>query len=501
MVSLALGGFMLCMAEARAARMPVSTDRVQIGVSFEKGAAVAGDPATLWPEACGQLGEALKTGTGPWNFGLFKRYECSPWDDRPSVAHLEDNSWFVLVQFGKDRSDVSLYWSPFGKEPMAVTEMAGKAPLVYLADPDYAHSVTAQLLDKSPFLSVVDASVLRPATGGGATKIPSPPRNLLIFSAEFDDSTKTFFAKRVAGATRSSDAPGPIAWQIDRELPAGPMLFAMASEGRGSMAAALSKSHTDLANELDEVAGKEGGFTISNPAAAIANAMTSGYVGLRHGRSLMTDPLTSQVSFYGLFVELRGAPLKGLVFYHDVWPVVKVTTDPATGAGNSVATSFSSSRTLIGWSFGLPPGMFVDRLSFVPKLGITSIRNDIQIFSRGGLSFPESFVTDSALSYGLEVAAELRTEFFTSRGWVARDASLQSGGKGTDAVEVVDSRYGVDFFLDGPRLRPLGKRASLSFLLFGLREQVAFTKSDPDAAVKSINYEINYVGGGVALAY
>jgi hypothetical protein len=498
---LLVGGTLLCPQEAHAARKPVVTDLVQVGISFDKDAAVVGDPATLWPRACQQLGEALKTGAGPWNFGLFNRHECLSWDDRPSVASLSEDSWLVVVHFGRDRVDVSLFWSNFGKDRMAFSEMAGKAPLVHLADPEYARTVAAGLLDRSPFLSAVETEALRRPAAGGDSLIPPPPSQLQIFSVEFDDSTRTFLAKRVATATRSSDTSGPLAWQLDGEIPAGPKLYAMSASGRGSMAAALARSHATLAKELDETAGQEDGFTLSNPAAAIGSAMASGYVGLRHGRSLMADPLTGQVGFYGVFVELRGAPLKGLVFYHDVWPSVDVTPDPATGAGTSVATSFSSSRTLLGWSFGLAPGMVVDRLSFVPKLGVTSIRNDIEIFSRGGISFQETFESKSALSYGLEVAAEWRTDLFTSRGWLARDASVGSGGKGPDAVEVVDSRYGIDLFIDGPRLRSLGRRASLSFLVFGLMEQVAFTKSDPDAAVKSIDYDINYVGGGVALAY
>lgn len=508
-------GYLLFIAlfatSAFANRVPVHANDVEISLDYEPAHGGLHELESVWPKACKQLGKALERNSGPWGFGLFSDYNCLPWD-RHLAADVNSSKpsdlWSVKIRIRQEKMTISIHWPPAGTQALASVDISSKLALNHLTNEAFAKIIAASLLDRSPILTQIGSggteSRRRRSTEiveDKALNLPDPPSSLRAFHLDFDEEKKIFLPKSIGFARISRDSDESPDWQIEKtKITEGPF-YAIAEAGRGTMATRLQNAKENAVAYLDRKAEDDGKLNFRIAKAALQSSTAAGYIGLRYGKSLDADPLTSQIGFYGLFVELRGAPLNGLVFYHDVSPKVNIAPVSNSPAGSAIVKSFSSSRTVFGWSFDYEPRRFIDLIDFVPKFGRSSNSSDIMVFTTANNATIEHFDSKSALSLGAEIGIWFQRDSFDARVWHARDFGVSTGSSDSDSSNIFDTKYGVDVYIKGQKIPSFGRRASLSYLLLGLSEHVELKKKTYGTGVNGIDYDLTYLGGGVALSY
>ncbi len=508
-------GYLLFIAlfatSAFANRIPVHTNEVEISLDYDPADGRQHDLESVWAKACKQLGKALERNSGPWGFGLFSEHDCLPWDRQLAVDANSSKSsdvWLVRLRVRKDKTTISMHWPPAGTQALGTVDINSKLALNHLTSEAFAKIIAASLLDSSPILTQISSDGTESRRRRGpeivddkVLNLPDPPSSLRIFRLDFDEGKKIFLPKSLGVAKISQESDGTQEWQIEKIQPTEGPVYAIAEAGRDSMSTQLQNAKENAVAHLDRKAEDDGKLNFSIAKAALQSSTAAGYIGLRYGKSLDSDPLTSQIGFYGLFVELRGAPLNGLVFYHDVSPKVKIAPVSNSPAGSAIVKSFSSSRTVFGWSFEYEPKRFIDVIDFVPKFGRSSNSSDIMVFTTANNATTERFESKSSLSLGAEIGIWFLRKNFDARLWHARDFGLSAGGADSDSSDIFDTKYGVDVYFKGQKIPSFGRRASLSYLLLGLSEHVELKKKTSATSVNGINYDLTYLGGGVALSY
>ena len=496
---------------AFANRIPVHTNQVEIFLDYDPAKGGLHELESVWPKACKQLGQALERNSGPWGFGLFSEHDCLPWDKRLAAdanPSKPSDPWFVTISVHQEKTTISMHWPAVGTQALATVDIGSKLALNHLTNEAFAKIIAASLLDSSPVLTRIDSvgSERRRRRSSEifeeqSLNLPDPPSSLRVFRLDFDEGNKIFLPKSLGIAKTSQDSDGAPDWQIEKMTPTEDPVYAIAEAGRGAMATRLQNAKEKAVAYLDRKAEDDGKLNFSIAKAALHSSTAAGYIGLRYGKSLDGDPLTSQIGFYGLFIELRGAPLNGLVFYHDVSPKVNIAPVSNSPAGSAIVKSFSSSRTVFGWSFDYEPKRFIDLIDFVPKLGRSSNSSDIMVFKTANNATIQHFDSKSALSLGGEIGIWFQRKSFDARLWHARDFGVSTGSSNPDSSNIFDTRYGVDVYFKGQKIPSLGRRASVSYLLLGLAEHVELIKKTSGSGVNGINYDLTYLGGGVALSY
>jgi hypothetical protein len=88
--------------------------------------------------------------------------------------------------------------------------------------------------------------------------------------------------------------------------------------------------------------------------------------------------------------------------------------------------------------------------------------------------------------------------------WASDDFGTNPLIKGS-VTKVNNLRAGVDTLVKGPSLKIRGKDINLSFLLYGLYENMSLTKTGStateDIEVNGVRLQIALIGGGLAIAW
>ena len=191
-------------------------------------------------------------------------------------------------------------------------------------------------------------------------------------------------------------------------------------------------------------------------------------------------------------------------FWHDKQP--KRTATLAGANGPSVA-SVEFSRHTIGYSWEFDPGLFVDRITIDPKIGIWNYKSNLPAVydTEGRVSQMKAFNLGRAASLAIEVGLEERSSWYTLRGWYALTSGislLKSGGR------VTSNRFGIDaYFTAGPTISMFSmpfKTALIGCYFYEKVSLLASKASDAAASdfdISSINYTAGYAGTGQVISW
>ncbi|MBM4253039.1 MAG: hypothetical protein FJ146_13785 [Deltaproteobacteria bacterium] len=450
----------------------------------------------VWGRACKTLGKSLSQRTGPWGFGIMTSYDCQVVKAAPSAF----KDWTLIVTATAERIKLELYFAEIAK-PVATTGFKpADKPLEIMAKPKFTSCLSLELLEQLPAISRLgkvvnkgDKSQITIKNQSTYENLLPPPVELLIYTLDYDAPAKLWRVHVVSSAKRTdSPTDKQISWMLDRPIPngVGPLWFHDAS-GRNMH----EIMHEEVIQSThDQMLAKSLAAVVSSSVKA---QFAGGFLGMRYGRSITTGQLVNRVGQLSVLAELRGSPINGLRLYYDLWPEVSDTAQLD-------AVKFGASRAVLGWSFGLTLGGPFDRMDFVPKLGRWSILLDYNVKNQSGLIQTVQFKTTGALSAGLEIGLEKDIGPLMLRLWLADDVGSNPLLR-TLSTRVDDLRAGADLWIKGVSVNPLGKSTNLTFLLFGLYENLSLRKKiagdSGEVAIDALNLQIAIVGGGLALTW
>lgn len=428
--------------------------------------------------------------------GAFRKFDCKAGSES---AQLGPN-WNLIVIPDKTKMRLEVTLSGFSK-PLAMTEFrATDLSLTQLKNPELTTLLAADLLEQLPMLSAVVPSIYKPNLPAIAVKVnkgdkylPAPPTELSIYSLELDPATHFWFAHVVAIATRKPEPEkSQIVWYLDRKLPKDQgQLWIHDVDGR-------SVHHEELSKQIDTVI-EELWTKETSPSVTdrVTGQFSSAFVGMRYAHSISTGQLVNRVSLVSVLAELRGAPIDGLRFYYDIWPSVR----EAAALG---AVRFSGNRLVAGWSFGRAMGGIFDRIDLVPKVGRWTMDMAFNVTDQNGEVRNIEFKTVGALSFGLQAGVEKSLNRVMLRLWASDDFGTNPLVKGS-VTRVNNLRAGIDTLIKGPSHKIRGKDINLSFLLYGLYENMSLTKTvssaTEDIEINGVRLQIALIGGGLAIAW
>jgi hypothetical protein len=487
-------------------------------------------------KACTELGRSLKVGAGLWGSGLFDDFGCyeggTVFAGTPEPVSSASAPWLLQVDLSATELKLSLtLTSRDGAEPrQAGAFFLDGSPwtLDLLGDQTYGRLLATALLDAMPA-----AMRLSPEASTGkapfdvklqpkATAAAGSPRELTVF--EWALGSGGFWRARVRGKARlvkGKDANGATVrlWRVtldptpSTDSQRNSPLYAQRSEGPEQATPVLKRLLLARQKTLLTDSSSKGfskirqGLETALRFATLDN-FASGYAGFRYGRE-MVDPKTAlfpPASVFGLLAEFRSGPAKGLRIYGDIVP-----REPKSVAGETAYMSWQ--RLLVGWGFGYSPPWVFTRLEVAPKVGQWTIDSRLpDVDGDGNVTF-RKFRSTGALSFGLELSAEVERPQYLVRFWYGRDLSTNALGRQAFPREVTSERKGLDALLKGPRLNVFGSQWHLSYLLFGYYDDLEFTgkgggsdlnptaSSGSGAGKFSLQVKTAFAGGGLSLSW
>jgi hypothetical protein len=524
----------------------LATERVDITLKARK-AKTSATYAKQWHTVCERLGKALTVGRGPWGLGVFSSFTCDGKGDAEAAADGGGAAWTLAVADGAAGLALTLS-QPVGDEMVAAAKL--KLPpstrtMTFFGDEEVIDLVAFDLLDQLPAAGKLTKARLRGAGGKAPTftgrywraghandfkfDVPEAPESLTLYRLRWDGEAKLWRSEVVGTAKRTKVvepktrkvkkrarlAGGEVVYEttpaVAEALQDGP-LWLHASDGPGQRGAKLDELVADAQTDLDKAAttGKLKQYLRGDTSVllrSLKDTLASGYVGLRYGLEVLPGTeLVKKTSFFGLLVEIRGGPAKGLRYYYDR---LRPVSDDVEGAdGTKIKTSLAWSRHVIGYSFGFEPGFLVDRITIDPKLGVWNFEAVLPVKdpTTGEVQRAEELKLGRTASLAIEVGLEELSSWYTLRGWAAHDTGfslLKNGG------QVTSNRFGLDVFLSaGPRLSLLGVPTRISLLGFFFYESVEIATGDDDVepgpgevVITSVPYDAGYAGLGAVVSW
>lgn len=496
--------------------------------------------------ACDKLGQALVAGKGPWGFGAFATYGCH--QGKKKVAGTEKaGKWVMTIVDGKKGVDFKMVYTAAAgtKVDVATVTMPPSAAFFkFFIDDEFTDVVAFAILERLPMgMQIAKANVKgsppqfsgRHARAGKGKsfkyKTPEPPEELVLFRVAWDEQAKSWRSTVVGKAKRIKVAApkkkkkgkqvtlqgGEVVYEtsdaVSQELTQSPV-WAQSTEGPGAREEELDEVTKEASKALQ--AAEDNGTLLDfiNGASAgmldnLLDTAASGYVGMRYGlQALSGDPLLGKTSMFGLLVEVRGGPVKGLRYYYDKVPKAEASQDLSdTVGGGTATTSIESARHVLGFSFDFDPGLLLDRVTIDPKLGMWTFAAELpsEYDEQGKVLATRKFELGSTFSIALEVGLELLSEWYTLRGWYAIDSGfslLKTGGR------VTSNRFGIDaYFTAGPSFPIFGVPFKTALLAFFVYEDVSLTAGKPkdpqpgEKEIEGVGYSGGYAGGGIGVTW
>jgi hypothetical protein len=453
-----------------------------------------------WPRACQNLGKSLVSGTGPWGFGLFGNFSCKKLAAKVnSDSERAKSEWTLSALLAADKLQFQINRRDI-EQPLAKSEVpVSKDLLQRIGNSKLASLIGEDLLEKLPAWAAIKPAQIKESgkklelqVGTKLKNFPQPPKQISIYTLEFDSGRKRWWAHVIAkGDKTESKSKKTLTWLLDRPVEtSGLKVYAHDYRGRGANSDVISRLIEDAVKKpLDDEDS-----TGMNLADAAAKILDQGFVGVRYGRSVSSGQLARKIYAVSLLTELRGAPLDGLRLYADLWP--KVSEEALTGP-----TSFSGSRVVLGWALGAELGGIVDRIDLVPKIGVWSMKTQFKLPSTDGTIADYDFNFASGLSTGVELGVEKQLiSKALLRLWLGADFSSISGAAATKA-KINELRVGTDVHVKVLTLGPV----NWSLLAFGQYEQIQLSKSYSDntqeSVLRSIRLNLGMIGGGLAISW
>ena len=534
--------FLFGSADSFAQNQEITADYVKIELDVKK-SRKSDDTAYFksWKAACSELGKALLVGQGPWGFGAFNSFGC--FKGKSKVSGSKNVSpWILSVIDGEKDISLTLFFQ--GVAQSIVKVPASVAMFEFMKDAEFVDNLAYSILDGLPMGMQVQKAMLTgsPAVYSGRHwragrandfkfRVPQPPDEVVLYRLAWDSANKSWQSTVVGVAKRVKIVPpseikikkkkflkgGQVTYQVGPEvveaLDQGP-LWAQNVDGPGSRSTELNSDLTRNTTRLNSAF--ESGYLqeyLDGKAGIldqILRSTASGYVGMRYGLQVLPGEgslgdLLNKTGVFSLLMEIRGGPLKGLRYYYDKLPEKKLSLRGSNDAEFEAKIAFA--RHVVGYSFGFDPGLFVNRVTFDPKLGMWAFDATLPVLQDedGKVAQVQRFALGKTFSLALEVGLERASNWFTLRGWYAIDTGfslLKSGGK------VTSNRLGIDtYFNAGPKFRLIGLNMKTAILGFYVYENVTIsmgksTALDPGVKeISGLTYSAGYAGGGVALSW
>jgi hypothetical protein len=496
--------------------------------------------------ACDKLGKAMVAGQGPWGFGAFATYGC--YQGKKKVAGTEKpGKWAMTIVDGKKDVEFDVvYTSVAGTkvDVATVTMPASTAFFKFFIDDEFTDVVAFTILERLPMgMQIAKANVKgappqfsgRHARAGKGKsfkyKTPEPPEELVLFRVAWDEQAKSWRSTVVGKAKKVKVAApkkkkkgkqvtlqgGEVVYEtsdaVSQELAQSP-LWVHSTEGPGAREEELDGVVREASKLLQTAEDNESLLDFINGGSAgvlddLLSTAASGYVGMRYGlQALSGDPLLAKTSMFGLLVEVRGGPVKGLRYYYDKVPKAEASQPLSDSVGGGTTkTSIESARHVLGYSFDFDPGLLLDRVTIDPKLGMWSFAAELpsEYDEQGKVLATKKFELGSTFSVALEIGLEMLSEWYTLRGWYAIDSGfslLQTGGR------VTSNRFGFDaYFTAGPSFPIFGVPFKTALLAFFVYEDVSLTAGKPkdpqpgEKEIEGVGYSGGFAGGGIGVTW
>lgn len=494
-----------------------------------------------WKRACPALGETLIVGQGPWGSGVFGSFSCF-FGKKKLVGDGNQSLWLLTVTEGEEEVSYVLTYQDI--EQSRVTMPAVERGLDFLRDGEFSDNIAYGILDGLPMglqVSKLRVSGNPPMFAGRhwragkamdfKFRVPPPPEEIVLYKLAWDSTSKHWQSEVVGTAKMAKIIPptevkqkkrkmlrgGQVFYQVTPEivmaLNQGP-LWGQNVEGPGARSAEIKADlvkNTALLNSAAEsgylqeyLQGKAGILD------QILRTAASGYIGMRYGLQVLPSEgslgqLLGKTGIFSLLLEVRGGPVKGLRYYYDNLAEQKLATEGPNG--QKFETKIGFSRHVLGYSFGFDPGLFVNRLTLDPKVGLWSFDATLPTLQddQGRVSQVRRFRLGKTVSVALEAGLERYTNWFTLRGWYAIDTGfslLKSGGT------VSSNRLGFDSYVNvGGRFSVFGVPMKTSILGFYVYENVSISMGkgesvDPGVQeISGLTYTAGYAGVGLALSW
>jgi hypothetical protein len=381
-----------------------------------------------------------------------------------------------------------------------------------LGSPEIAQLVAMSLLYRLPVAVRFDKSFSRKTTDGTwivsmpykrddfRQRLPAPdaPAEFTLYRLAWDRSRRTW-APQIAGKAKRIKVVDHVAsYRLDRTASQALDREPLWGHDISNLAKRMDPLSESVRSARESTGAGRGGF-FSPLRQALLDTTASGYVGLRYGLEIAKgDALIEKMRFFGLLGEIRGGPLNGLRYYYDSLPETTVT-EPSVNGDQELFMTWA--RHQIAYALEFDPGLLVDRLSLVPKLGVWNLSANAAVSRNeaGLVQKTRRFDVDQALGLGIELGIEQAFDETTVRLWAGYERGLALSAKG---AQVFATRGGLDLLVAvGPPVSLGRSEFRTALLAFVLGEQVVIRASSTrEANEDSEGTEVRGFGYGAAFS-
>jgi hypothetical protein len=481
--------------------------------------------------ACQNLGKAMLIGKGPWNMGAFSGVFCTYAGKK--VAGNEKPNPYVLEIATKEDADIWTLKSPKGAVVASLSVNASDYLYQMLADLEYIDLLAVYFLDSMPasgyavlpkdgkLQSIQGRAPYASKAGTRKFGLVGPINDEVLFISALgkDEVSVPYSVGSVTLEKPFKDQPvktppkgklqaAALKWKVNVSIPAAAKgqtgAWMQSKAGRGTLASKAKLEIVTATKSLIE-AGENGtlqDYIDGVTKDSLMGQFAGGYVGVRYGKQLFrNDKLLAKTTFLGVVGEVRAGFLEGFRFYYDKLPKAKESQ-------NGFDTSIEWSRIIVGRSFGMNLGSFIDRLEITPKLGVWNFDSTMELTRNtdGDVTSVGTFSLTRAFSFALEAGAEWYSPAYALRLWYGFDGAAAISKVGSKRV--TSNRMGIEtIWKAGPRFGMFGHKFGTALMAFYTYESINLTDtSDPDtladeSAITGVGFSSGYLGLGLALSW
>ncbi len=494
----------------------------------------SGGGVKAWAHACANIAGGLMAGKGAWGMGIFSAGSCYI-GTKKTAGKDGINPWVLRFVEGEEETTLSLYTNEDEGAPLMSSAKfkGGVWGMKFFDDKGFADMISLRLLNELPVMGLMRQGSLEksldlkktpiavPASGVRNYKVPSPPEELTVFTAQNlvgfvmpdikGKGVKSSFMdpESYVGAAEKKRKSGKegdkfyVIWTFEESVQAASNKKAMAfqdARGAGMLVAELNQAIDAAANLLLEALDK-GMF--SNFLSGLQATASAGYVGIRYGKQIFPgSALLKKMTFFGLVGEFRSGWFDGLRYYYDKSPEV-------TAESGFIKEKIAWSRHVIGKSFGLKVSRFVDKIDFVPKIGLWNVNAELGTVKSedGDYITAGKFHMPIGYSVSLEAGMAWISSWYTIRPWASYDyAGVASK---ISKKTVTSARGGVDaFWTAGPTVKIVGREFHAALLAFAFAEKITLIdhgltteSTESGESIGTFSLTMAFVGAGIAISW
>lgn len=479
----------------------------------------------IWAKACKRLFLSMKAYRGAYGSGFFTSYSCYI-DDMLVSGKKVSSKWSLNITDKETHVDVNLVFDDILQAKYRM--FASPVTLKLLARKSFSKLLGYHLLGQLPMLGLLNDKqiqagrlVVRRAPFGAKIK---PSRELYLYHLTYNSKVKKWIPKVVGTAFLRKDKNNPkekkkifskksalkkkkvktkpMVWDI--KWTHGPPLKKERKKIVWFHSQKLERglySRRQLYDAFDKLYPsfvKRESFVEKVNNTTLKNYASS-YAGVRYGKQVFSgNEILKDSYFIGVFAESRGGLLNGLQLYYDFAPKTEARVEDKH-------VELSWSRLNVGYGFSIQTDFFINRLEFMPKIGVWNFDMTLPVYLSTGSLITKSFKLKNRPCFAFEGRAEILSSWYTLRAWAAYDAALRLGALDLSSIESI--RYGIDtFFHSGYKFELFKKPYNMNFMAFVLFESVKLSSSEKGSetevfSVKEVSYENAYLGLGAAISW